>query len=71
MLNKYFIVQIAENTFILPGKEVKKGILDYPSPGETEIKKIGACFSKPTPIFSDVQMKVVGNSIVRFFNMCL
>ena len=38
---------------------------------EIEIKKIAACFFKPTPIFSDAEMKVGGNSFVRFFKICL
>ena len=28
-------------------------------------------FFKPTPIFSDAEVKVVRNSIVRFFKICL
>ena len=39
MLNRYFTSQIAENTFFCTGKKVKTGILDYPSPGEIEIKQ--------------------------------
>ena len=46
MLNKYFIAQIVENTFIFAQKKnVKTGISDYPSPGEIK------SFFKPTPIF--------------------
>ena len=72
MLSKYFIVQIAENPSYCIGKEVKTGIPDNPSPDEIEIKKkIATCFSKPTPIFTDLEMKVSGNSTVRFFKICL
>ena len=71
MLNKYFIAQITENTFILHWKKVKTGISDLSSPGEIEIKISRLFFFKPTPIFSYVDMKVVGNSIVRFFEICL
>ena len=39
ILNKYFIVQRAENTFILHWKKVKTGIPDYPSLGEIETRK--------------------------------
>ena len=53
-------------------KKFKTGISDYPSPDEIEIKKLAACFFfKPTPIFSNAEMKVIGNSIVRFFKICL
>ena len=52
------------------GKNVKTGILNYPSPGETEIK-ISHLFFKPTPIVPDAEMKVDGKSIVRFFKICL
>ena len=55
MLNKYFVAQIAENIFIWPGKKVKTGILDYPSPGEIEIKISRLFFFKPTPIFSNAE----------------
>ena len=58
---------MAENTIIFTGiKKVKTGI------SQDEIKlKISSLFFKPTPIFSDTEMKVVGNSIVRFFKICL
>ena len=69
--NKYFIVQIAENTFILHCKRSQNRTTRLPISRWNWNKKIAACFSKPTPIFSDVEMKVVGNSIVRFFKMCL
>ena len=71
MLNKYFVTQIAENTFILHWKKVKTRISDYPSPGETEIKQNRRLFSRPTSTFSDAEMKVVWNSIVRFFKIYL
>ena len=66
MLNKYFVAQIAENIFIWPGKKVKTGILDYPSPGEIEIKISRLFFLSPLLFFPT--QKVVGNSIVRFFH---
>ena len=72
ILNKYFIAQMAKNTFILHWKKVKTGISAYPSPGEIKLKISSFFFSfKPTPIRSDTEMKVVGNSIVRFFKICL
>ena len=43
MLDKYFIAQIAESTFILHWKIVKTGIPDYPSPGGIE-KQISRLF---------------------------
>ena len=73
MLNKYFIVQIAENTFILHWNKNQNRTtgLPGPSPGEIEVKKIVVCFAKPTPVFSDVEMKVAGNSIVGIFRIYL
>ena len=65
MLNKYSIAQTAENTFILHlNKKVKTVISDYPSQGEIELKISRLFFFKPTPIFSNAKMKILGNSIV-------
>ena len=55
MLNKYFIVLIAENTIILHWKKVKTGILDYTSLDENELK-LSTCYLKPTLIFSDAEI---------------
>ena len=78
MSNKYFIAQIAENTFVLhwekskkkkKKKKKKKEMSDYPPPGEIKLK-ISRLFFQATSIFSDAEVKVVGNSIVRFFEIC-
>ena len=71
MLNKYFIAQVAENTFSLHRK--KKSKQEYRTTHlRVNLKqKISACFSKPSPILSDAEMKILGNSIVRFFKICL
>ena len=67
MLNKYFLVYIAENTFIFALE--KKSKQEYRT---THLrvklnKKIAACFSRPTPNFSDLEMKVVGNNNCPIF----
>ena len=65
----YFIAHIAKNAFVLHWKKkVKTGISDYPS---LAVIEIATCFFEPTAIFSDAEMKVVGNSIVQFSKICL
>ena len=49
------------------GRQVTTIAHHEPCAGEL---KIVVCFSKPTPIFSDVEMKVAGNGIVRFVKIC-
>ena len=56
---KYFIAQIAEIAVILHWKKIKTGISDYPSPGEIKLKISRLFVFKPTPIFSDAEMKAI------------
>ena len=86
MLNKYFIAKIAENTFFVLLKSQNRNI-GLPGEIEKKVSRLFfvvvvvffcfffllllLLFFKPTPIFSDAEMKVVGNGIVRFFKICL
>ena len=64
MLNNYFIAQIAENIFISHWEKKPKQE-NWTAPLQVVKLKISLVFSfKPTPIFSDTEIKVVGKSFV-------
>ena len=65
MLNKYFVDQIVEITFILNSKKFKTRISDYTSPGEIELKINRLFFFEPTSISADADMKKNGKRKVQ------